>query len=202
MRMLIEFSRSAAVRRSTSSDTDTTSGSSMREAITPRRACTVTSSPIRSTNWSSLAVGTRILEAPSTRSVDPASKGRRRLLRRHAGDRRQDCGGDRFQIDRRVGGFDRQLALAFGEDEDIAHCFNGSSGPQRHLPLDVAALRIQFADGRNRSRAGYRGQLTKLRQLPQQQQWLGSVPQEIGSRNQANLPLGLACAAGRGGPPG
>ncbi len=65
MRMFIELSRKDAVSRSTSSETAAISGSSQRAAISLSRACTVTSSPTRSTNWSSLAAGTRRLEALS-----------------------------------------------------------------------------------------------------------------------------------------
>ena len=63
MRMLIEFSRSADVSRSTASDISSMSGSSRRPATSLRRACTVTSSPTRLTSWSSLSADTRMLDA-------------------------------------------------------------------------------------------------------------------------------------------
>ena len=50
MRMLMEFSRSAAVSRSTASDTSRMSASSRRPATSLSRACTVTSSPTRLTS--------------------------------------------------------------------------------------------------------------------------------------------------------
>ena len=65
MRIFIEFSRKDEVSRSISSETDAISTSSRCRAISLKRACTVTSSPTRFTNRSSLAAGTRRLEALS-----------------------------------------------------------------------------------------------------------------------------------------
>ncbi len=60
MRMLIEFSRSSAVNRSTASAISAISASSKRADASLRRACTVTSSPTTLISPSSLSAETRM----------------------------------------------------------------------------------------------------------------------------------------------
>ena len=112
IRMLMEFSRSAAVTRSTASETSIRSGSSWRPAISLSRACTVTSSPTRLTSSSSLPVDTRRL---ADRRAEPRESPARCL-----GGRRRFAAAT-TPVGRR--GFrhrlDGQLAVVLHEDEHI-----------------------------------------------------------------------------------
>ena len=187
MRMLIEFSRSADVSRSTASDISTMSASSRRPATSLSRACTVTSSPTRLTSWSSLSADTRMLDAL------PGPLARRESGAAPSGRRGLPCAGVLLPV---RDALDGEFAIVFDEDEDIADRLGRSGRGQDHIPGQITAFRVDLAERRNRGGIEFDPEPAQFPQFAQQEQRVGPIQHHVRPRPEADAPLMREAARG------